>query len=236
MTILPILASLVASSQKFSSVTSSRLFILNWIEELISEPPPFLPKTVIFWDDGMVDGFWEKSIGHIVGMAMVFNNCTQPLLGNTIHCPNEILYLTMQSDLNSHANVNKVVSNLVLIPNNVGLANSFKNLPNLLLISFWTPCVEKLKIRIGIGKYYECKPWQKPQILWRLWTLSCHSRIYGKPNCIWHGSPEQNSVREAWNNPQCLISASRPRPQYCIVALPKHTRCFLNCSSQFSVA
>ena len=191
MTILPILASLVASSQKFSSVTSSRLFILNWIEELISEPPPFLPKTVIFWDDGMVDGFWEKSIGHIVGMAMVFNNCTQPLLGNTIHCLNEILYLTMQSDLNSHANVNKVVSNLVLIPNNVGLANSFKNLPNLLLISFWTPCVEKLKIRIGIGKYYECKPWQKPQILWRLWTLSCHSRIYGKPNCIWHGSPEK---------------------------------------------
>ena len=174
-----------------------------------------LQSSEFYWPFGLV----FDSGNSIVSGANLWCPCTQPLLGNTIHCPNEILYLTMQSDLNSHANVNKVVSNLVLIPNNVGLANSFKNLPNLLLKSFGTPCVETLKIRIGIGKYYECKPWQKPQILWRLLTLSCHSRIYGKPNCIWHGSPEKTLSEKLGFNQYCQKSASTPSPQYSIIAL-----------------
>ena len=150
MTMLPILASLVASSQKFSSVTSSRLFILNWRADIWATSFFCLKLSyqMVYFGTMELSIVFErnKSMGQIE-MAMVFDNCTQPLLGNTIHCIIQMKYHTTQclSDLNSHANVNKVVSNLVLVPDNVGLANSFKNLPNLLLKSLWTPCVEKLK-------------------------------------------------------------------------------------------
>ena len=62
----------------------------SWVKELISELPPFLvpaPKSpmVKFEDDGMVDGFWEKSIG-LIGMTIV----AKPTISNTIHWPNKI--------------------------------------------------------------------------------------------------------------------------------------------------
>ena len=115
MTILPILESLVASSQKFSSVTSSRLFFLKmkYFQSYLQTMCPnhsFIGKewTTIFF---LLLTTWLLTV-------------------ITKHIP-----LTTYPTYNiSHlqAYLDKVLSNLILVSDNIRLTNSFKYLPNLL--------------------------------------------------------------------------------------------------------